>query len=112
MDDESTMSRRTRIRTLGAVAGGAALASRASRPPGRPQTGRGTERDHQPPRDFGPDAPPNVYFVDPDVITVDPSFNGLRQANAPIRRPPGVRGCRRSTGCGPLAHLFRLILSP
>jgi gluconolactonase len=39
-----------------------------------------------PPRDFGPDAPPNVYFVDPDVITVDPSFNGLRQANAPIQR--------------------------
>jgi len=39
-----------------------------------------------PPRDFGPTAPPNVYFVDPDVITVDPSFNALRQANAPIQR--------------------------
>src|SRR3989475_2181 len=39
-----------------------------------------------PPRDFGPNAPPNVYFVDPDVVTVDPSFNALRQANAPIQR--------------------------
>ena len=39
-----------------------------------------------PPRDFGPNAPPNVYFTDPDVITVDPAFNGLRQANAPIQR--------------------------
>src|SRR5439155_1234223 len=39
-----------------------------------------------PPRDFGPNAPPNVYFTDPDVLTVDPSFNGLRQVNAPIQR--------------------------
>jgi gluconolactonase len=39
-----------------------------------------------PPRDFGPDAPPNVYFWDPDVIAVDPSFNGLAQPNAPIQR--------------------------
>ena len=31
-----------------------------------------------PPRDFGPNAPPYVYFTDPDVITVDPSFNALR----------------------------------
>ena len=39
-----------------------------------------------PPRDFGPDAPPNVYFWDPDVIAIDPSFNGLAQPNAPIQR--------------------------
>ena len=39
-----------------------------------------------PPRDFGPNAPPNVYFTDPDVITVDPVFNALRQPNAPIQR--------------------------
>ena len=39
-----------------------------------------------PPREFGPDAPPNVYFWDPDVIAVDPSFNGLAQPNAPIQR--------------------------
>jgi gluconolactonase len=39
-----------------------------------------------PPRDFGPNAPPNVYFTDPDVLSVDPSFDGLRQPNAPIQR--------------------------
>src|SRR4051795_9180919 len=39
-----------------------------------------------PPRDFGPNAPPNVYFWDPDVIAVDPSFNGLAQPNAAIQR--------------------------
>ena len=39
-----------------------------------------------PPRDFGPGAPPNVYFWDPDVIAVDPSFNRVMQPNAPIQR--------------------------
>ncbi|HET8643626.1 MAG TPA: SMP-30/gluconolactonase/LRE family protein, partial [Pseudonocardiaceae bacterium] len=39
-----------------------------------------------PPRDFGPGAPPNVYFTDPDVLTIDPLFNSLRQPNAPIQR--------------------------
>jgi hypothetical protein len=39
-----------------------------------------------PPRDFGPNAPPNIYFTDPDVLTVDPAFNGLRHVNAPIQR--------------------------
>ncbi|HTZ67764.1 MAG TPA: SMP-30/gluconolactonase/LRE family protein [Roseiarcus sp.] len=37
-----------------------------------------------PPRDFGPNAPPNVYFTDPDVLTIDPSFPA--QVNAPIQR--------------------------
>ena len=39
-----------------------------------------------PPRDFGPNGAPNVYFWDPDVIAVDPSFNSLAQPNAPIQR--------------------------
>jgi len=39
-----------------------------------------------PPRDFGRNAAPNVYFWDPDVLAVDPSFNGLAQPNAPIQR--------------------------
>jgi len=38
-----------------------------------------------PPRDFGRGAQPTTY-VDPDVITVDPAFNGLRQGNTPIQR--------------------------
>jgi gluconolactonase len=39
-----------------------------------------------PPRDFGPNGAPNTYFWDPDVIAVDPSFNGLAQPNAPVQR--------------------------
>ena len=39
-----------------------------------------------PPRDFGPGAPPNVYFTDPDILTVDPAFGGLIQGNTPIMR--------------------------
>src|SRR5262249_26437644 len=38
-----------------------------------------------PPRDFGADAPPATY-VDPDVLTMHPLFNSLRQANTPIKR--------------------------
>ena len=39
-----------------------------------------------PPRDFSPGGAPNIYFWDPDVIAVDPSFNGLAQPNAPVQR--------------------------
>jgi gluconolactonase len=39
-----------------------------------------------PPREFGPEAPPSVYFTDPDVLSVDPSFAGLVQPNASIER--------------------------
>jgi gluconolactonase len=38
-----------------------------------------------PPRDFGPGASP-VTYPDPDLITIDPAFNGLRVGNAPIQR--------------------------
>src|SRR5688572_11627507 len=85
MAQEQPISRRTAMRTVAAAAGvtflapGAVLAQ-AAKPVDPPSV------ITTPPRDFGPNAPPNVYFVDPDVITVDPSFNGLRQANAPIQR--------------------------
>jgi gluconolactonase len=39
-----------------------------------------------PPRVFGPDAPPTTYFNDPDVLTIDPAFNALVQPNASIAR--------------------------
>jgi gluconolactonase len=39
-----------------------------------------------PPRVFGPDAPPTTYFNDPDVLTIDPAFNALVQPNASITR--------------------------
>src|SRR5256714_9008966 len=77
------ISRRDLI-TAGAAAGVIALTPRAAQT--QPKPAEPPSVITTPPRDFGPNAPPNVYFVDPDVITVDPSFNALRQANAPIQR--------------------------
>ena len=40
-----------------------------------------------PPRDFGPDGAPNVYFSDPDVIAIDPLVQWLwRNRTRPIQR--------------------------
>ena len=39
-----------------------------------------------PPRDFSRHGAPTTYFTDPDVLTVDPAFNGLIQANTTIQR--------------------------
>ncbi len=38
-----------------------------------------------PPRDFGPNAPPTTYFTDPDVLSLDPLFDEYRQPGAPIQ---------------------------
>ena len=79
------VSRRTLVAGMAAGAGVVALGSRSAGaadagPVAPPST------ITSPPRDFGPNAPPNVYFTDADVLTVDPSFDGLRQPNAPIQR--------------------------
>src|SRR3989441_1440693 len=84
-DDANLISRRVLIRTAGIAAGAVALAPRiagaqAAAPMAPPST------ITTPPRDFGPNAPPNVYFTDPDVLTIDPLFDSLRQPNAPIQR--------------------------
>jgi gluconolactonase len=74
-------SRRSVIRTMSA-AGAAILtphwlaAQTAAEPPSTVST---------PPRDFGPGAPP-VTYPDPDLVTIDPAFNGLRIGNTPIQR--------------------------
>src|SRR3954467_10767476 len=39
-----------------------------------------------PPRDFGPNAPPTTYFIDPDVITIDPAFGNYIVRNSAITR--------------------------
>jgi gluconolactonase len=86
--DRSDFDRRrflARVGAAGVGAGALAIGARAALaqdmgPAAPPSTVT------SPPRDFGPDAPPNVYFWDPDVIAVDPSFNGLAQPNAPIQR--------------------------
>jgi gluconolactonase len=83
------ISRRTVIETLGAAAA-AALASRPafaqSQSSSRPAPQSAPTVISNPPRDFGPDAPPTTYFTDPDVLTVDPAFNALVQANTSIKR--------------------------
>src|SRR5438128_1332796 len=84
-DDANLISKRVLIKTAGIAAGGVALAPRiagaqAAAPMAPPST------ITTPPRDFGPNAPPNVYFTDPDVLTIDPLFDSLRQPNAPIQR--------------------------
>ena len=48
-----------------------------------------------PPRDFGPNGAPTTYFTDPDVLTVDPSFNSCpaqRGDQAPVDRRALVGG--------------------
>jgi gluconolactonase len=75
------------LRGMGVALGAATLVPRvtdaqpaASTPPGPPST------TTQPPRDFSARGAPTTYFTDPDVLTVDPMFDGLRQPNAAIQR--------------------------
>jgi gluconolactonase len=81
------MTRRRLMKTIGVVAGAAIAAPKTLSAqtihvaPASPPT-----VISNPPRDFGPDAAPTTYFTDPDVLTVDPAFNGLVQANTSIKR--------------------------
>ena len=75
----------TALRRRGFVAGLATLAAvpalaQAPGPAAPPST------ITTPPRDFSRMGAPTTYFTDPDVLTVDPAFNGLRQPNAAIQR--------------------------
>jgi gluconolactonase len=75
----ATLSRRSVLGGLGglAVAGsGAALAQ-----PVAPAT-----TVTSPPRDFSRRGAPTTYFTDPDVLSVDPSFDGYAQPNSAIQR--------------------------
>jgi len=82
--DQRLMSRRRIIKGLGVLAGGAALAPGLALaqggPPGPPST------ITTPPRDFSPRGAPTTYFTDPDVISVDPLFDGYAQPNSAIER--------------------------
>jgi len=83
-EDDTHISRRKLIKTLGAAAGVAAFAPSVAfgQTPG-PATPRSVITD--PPRDFGPGGTLAPY-PDPDLITVDPRFNQLRRGNTPIER--------------------------
>ncbi len=73
----SGLSRRGLIAGLVVAASGAAAQTRGVAPPSTITT---------PPRDFGPGGAPTTYFSDPDVLSVEPAFNGLVQPNASIQR--------------------------
>jgi len=78
------MKRRHLLKIGALAAASAALRGRAwaqaPQPPVPPST------ITMPPRDFGPGAPPTTYFMDPDIVVVDPAFGGLVQGNTPIKR--------------------------
>ena len=78
------LSRRTLIHAAGlgalAATAGSALAQTAAAPAAPPTT------ITTPPRDFSRRGAPTTYFWDPDVIALDPAFNGLAQPNAAIQR--------------------------
>jgi len=68
----------------GAVAGATLTAPVAFAAQAAPQAPPSTVTN--PPRDFGPNAPPTTYFTDPDIITVDRLFDGYIQPNSAIKR--------------------------
>src|SRR5258708_6437874 len=74
--DSGLLSRRTIIKAAVAVAGAAALAPRMAFAAGQGQSQTGTPPSviTNPPRQWGPDAPPELY-PDPGIITIDPPFN-------------------------------------
>lgn len=78
------LSRRRLIHAAGlgalAAATGPAFAQSTANRPSPPTTVT------SPPRDFSRQGAPTTYFWDPDVIALDPAFNGLAQPNAAIQR--------------------------
>jgi gluconolactonase len=79
-----TLSRRTLVGAVGVtaatLAAGKAFAQATPTPVGPPST------ITQPPRDFSRNGAPTTYFTDPDVLSVDPSFDALAQPNSAIQR--------------------------
>lgn len=78
------ITRRRLMKSIGALAGAAVVAPQVLMGQGTPMSPPTVISN--PPRDFGPNGAPTTYFSDPDVLTVDPSFNGLIQANTSITR--------------------------
>src|SRR3979409_1424189 len=80
----ASLSRRTLVGAVGVtaatLAAGKAFAQATPTPVGPPPT------ITQPPRDFSRNGAPTTYFTDPDILSVDPSFNALAQPNSDIQR--------------------------
>ncbi len=79
------VSRRRALVTMSAAAG-ASLMSRTGSAQVEQKPAIPPSTITNPPRDFGPNAPPTTYFTDPDILVVDPAFGGLIQVNSSIKR--------------------------
>src|SRR5262245_65827648 len=73
------ISRRGAVKALGALAGAALSADQLF----AQQRAEPPTTITNPPRDFDE---PTTYFTDPDILTVEPSFNGYVQPQNSIRR--------------------------
>ena len=82
--ETSKLSRRTLVGAMAVGAGTAIAGSRGAM--GQAERGVPPSVVTSPPRDFGPNAAPNVYVWDPDIVIVDPLFMDYVQGNTPIQR--------------------------
>ena len=82
--NHTSLSRRALLTRVGLAAGAAVVAPRIARAQTGPMAPPSTVTT--PPRDFGPNGAPTTYFTDPDVLSVDPMFNGIAQPNSAIQR--------------------------
>jgi gluconolactonase len=80
------MSRRKMLRSVGVTVGAAVFAPQLVRAQTAPRPVAPPSTITQPPRDFSPGGAPTTYFTDPDVLTIEPAFDGVRQPNASIQR--------------------------
>src|SRR3954469_14914943 len=78
--ESATLSRRTVIGALGAGIAAGASGAAVAQPVAPPTT------ITNPPRDFSRRGAPTTYFTDPDILTVDPVFDGIAQPNSAIQR--------------------------
>jgi gluconolactonase len=76
--EPATLSRRS---VLGALGAGIVVVSGASAQPVAPPS-----TITNPPRDFSRRGAPTTYFTDPDILSVDPSFDTYAQPNSAIQR--------------------------
>src|SRR5215468_147712 len=80
----ASLSRRGAIGAITVGAAALATGARAATPEMGPVAPPSTVTS--PPRDFGPNGAPTTYFMDPDIITIDPSFAALLAGTNSIKR--------------------------
>ena len=82
--NHGAISRRNVVTGLAVGAGAMAVGTRAAVAQAGPVSPPSTVTS--PPRDFSRNGAPTTYFTDPDILSVDPSFNQHVQPNSAIMR--------------------------